>query len=382
MTLYAATWLDVSPPGGGFVMNLKATTTILVLSSLLVSGARAASAPWEYSNGFENAADVDSASYPNDAMFSTQRLASGIEGIAANIGAWYGKASVDSGAFTRYGGYSSTFPADGYTTSVDIYLPATSDLDRRFDWSSAVSTTTATTPGQGFRRDFVFNAASTGDGDWVIAATNNATRSGANPNVNPERVKIQGGSWYTFQHRFSGVNGVLSVDMTLIHTGVTIKSWTRSDPSDVIGQTVGGNRYGWLVSNELPLALDNVIRSGALYGFFGFSQPIDNGVTNLAKAGQTVPVKWRLVNSSGNPVSDPNSFAGLTSKQVSCSNFADDLSTDTIESYTNSTGLTYQGDGSWQFNWQTPKTYAAQCRLMTLRLSDGAEHDADFQFKK
>ena len=45
-------------------------------------------------------------------------------------------------------------------------------------------------------------------------------------------------------------------------TGGTVGIWTLSDPSDIIGQTVGGNRYGWMVSNDLPLALDNITRSG------------------------------------------------------------------------------------------------------------------------
>ena len=41
-------------------------------------------------------------------------------------------------------------------------------------------------------------------------------------------------------------------------------TWTLSDPSDVIGSTVGGNRYGWFVTNEFPfLAFDN----SALIGF-------------------------------------------------------------------------------------------------------------------
>ena len=40
-----------------------------------------------------------------------------------------------------------------------------------------------------------------------------------------------------------------------------LETWTLSDPSDIIGQTVGGNRYGWLVTNDFAtLALDNVTR--------------------------------------------------------------------------------------------------------------------------
>jgi hypothetical protein len=38
--------------------------------------------------------------------------------------------------------------------------------------------------------------------------------------------------------------------------------WTLSDPADVIGTTVGGNRYGLFASNEFPfLAIDNSKRN-------------------------------------------------------------------------------------------------------------------------
>ncbi len=41
-------------------------------------------------------------------------------------------------------------------------------------------------------------------------------------------------------------------------------TWTLSDPSDIIGTTVGGNRYGWFVTDEFPfLAFD----TSALIGF-------------------------------------------------------------------------------------------------------------------
>jgi len=41
-------------------------------------------------------------------------------------------------------------------------------------------------------------------------------------------------------------------------TGTVVGAWTLSDPSDVIGTTVGGHRYGWFVQNELAgPAVDN-----------------------------------------------------------------------------------------------------------------------------
>ena len=58
--------------------------------------------------------------------------------------------------FTRLGGYSATFPTNGFTTSVDIYLDMSQNksvgTDLRFDWDSAISNASG-----GYGRDFVFN---------------------------------------------------------------------------------------------------------------------------------------------------------------------------------------------------------------------------------
>jgi hypothetical protein len=81
--------------------------------------------------------------------------------------------------------------------------------------------------------------------------------------------------WYTFEHRFYGVpstpGGQLFVDLTIKDAvaGTPLHTWTLSDPSDVIGTTVGGNRYGWFVNDEFPfLAFD----TSALIGFQDFCE--------------------------------------------------------------------------------------------------------------
>jgi uncharacterized repeat protein (TIGR01451 family) len=248
-----------SPLLGRLLLLLAALT---LTASVLALGASAAPAPAPYANGFENADNVDSVTYPSDAMYSVTRVASGTGGITSSSGNWHAAAGVGSGAFTRYGGYSSVFPTGGYTTSADIYLDTSASplgADLRFDWDSAISATSG-----GFRRDFVFNVATDGIGGFVVAGSNNSGRSGANPLIDPSRYTISTSGWYTFQHRFYSNGGVLAVEMTVRAAGSTapLASWTRSDPTDVIGTTVGGNRYGWLVNNELPLALDNITRSG------------------------------------------------------------------------------------------------------------------------
>lgn len=216
--------------------------------------------------------------------FGAVRVSTGTHLVPSKAGAFH--AEDDGGAFTRWGGYSDTFPVGGYTTSVDIYLdispPYASALnmtpypnDTRFDWSSAINT-----PNCAHRRDFVFNAGfytdtdTTGTGPrFVISASNNATRSGAFPK-NPGRMPytIYAEGWYTFEHRFRDNGfGVLAVDLTIKNAaGIPLMTWTLSDSSDVIGTTVGGNRYGWFVIDEFPfLAFDN----SALVGFQDFCTP-------------------------------------------------------------------------------------------------------------
>jgi hypothetical protein len=200
------------------------------------------------------------------------RVPSGTNSITSAAGAFHAEATSAANPnttndFTRLGGYESTFPAGGYTTSMDVYLDvgASNANDTRFDWSSAINQADGT-----FRRDFVFNAGFYNDTDgtgsgprFVISASNNATRSGAfpkNPGRDPFAITTTG--WYTFQHHFRNAGlGVLAVDLSITTLdGAVLHTWAPlSDPTDLIGTTVGGHRYGWLVIQEFPvLAIDNV----------------------------------------------------------------------------------------------------------------------------
>ncbi len=114
------------------------------------------------------------------------------------------------------------------------------------------------------------------------------------------------------------------------------------------------------------------------YTFTGLPAPIDNGFANGAKAGQAIPVRYRLTWPDGAPVSDPASFVSVTSQAGG--GLCAGLPLDAIETYAGGSGLNYLGDGDWQFNWKTPKSYAGQCRTMTLKLSDGTTRTATFQF--
>jgi hypothetical protein len=105
------------------------------------------------------------------------------------------------------------------------------------------------------------------------------------------------------------------------------------------------------------------------YRFQGFQQPIDTDAVNKVKAGRTVPVKWRLTEWDGTPVSDRASFVRLTSSADACITGAP---TDDIETTTTGSGLTYTGDGNWLYNWKTTGL-AAGCRELRLQIYGAPE---------
>jgi hypothetical protein len=233
--------------------------------------------------------------------FGATRVPSGTHLVPSESGAFH--AEDGGGAYTQWGGYGKTFPPGGYTTTVDIYLDISPPYgalltttpypnDTRFDWTSAVNT-----PACGHRRDFVFNAGfytdtdTTGAGPrFVISASNNAGRSNSfpkNPGRDPFMINVEG--WYTFEHRFYAVGPQLFVDLTIKNaaTGVPLHTWTLTDPSDLIGTTVGGNRYGWFATDEFPfLAFD----TSALIGYQDYCSAPASTPGAKVTAGGWIPV--------------------------------------------------------------------------------------------
>jgi hypothetical protein len=115
------------------------------------------------------------------------------------------------------------------------------------------------------------------------------------------------------------------------------------------------------------------------YRWSGFFQPIDNLPTiNIAKAGSAIPIKFSLVGNYG-----LNIFAAGYPKvqTVSCSTGA---SSDEIEQTTTAgaSSLSYDAaTGQYSYTWKTDKSWARSCRLLTIRLIDGTDHSASFQFR-
>ena len=149
--------------------------------------------------------------------------------------------------------------------------------------------------------------------------------------------------------------------------------------SVVLGQTVyptvqgGFTNSSDIFSGRGPVTID-------YYSFSGFFSPVDNPpVVNTAKAGQTVPIKWRITDANGTGISDSGSFSTPTSYPVSCDGFSGNPEEAVEASTSGSSGLQYLGNGNWQYNWKTSKT--AGCRIMVLTLADGTQFTAVFKFK-
>jgi hypothetical protein len=288
---------------------MKRLTKFLPMVLFLVqlgASARADAPPGPFFNGFEKNTNgwFDSTNGGNGTI--TRRpsgysnggggYANGINSAAGN---WHARLTGDQpcvqsqsglcyGPFTRWGGYSSTFPSGGYLTQLDIYLDvswAATHNDYRFDWISAINDNTGN-----FKRDWVFNAGTELSGDlvpgfWVNASTN-STRSGAfpeNPCPDPPDpisgcripVKITTSGWYTFRHTFRAgsftgcpESQCLVVDFDIFdHSGAAVPGghWTIHSPQDPMSM-VGGNRYGWFSTEEIPdLAIDNSLRTGVCH---------------------------------------------------------------------------------------------------------------------
>ncbi|MDI1462140.1 hypothetical protein QEZ54_14295 [Catellatospora sp. KI3] len=236
--------------------------------------------PSGYTNGGGYASGVASATGNFHARLKVQH------DLCTQEPAGGGPVNQCTGPYTQWGGYNTTW-SGGYTTQVDIYLDtayAASHPDSytgtqtRFDWSSAINNAAGT-----HLRDFVFNVGTGPNpnapgvcaGGFWIAASTNATRSGAepyNPGNDPKCVATSG--WYTFKHTFRNAAGSLAVDFDLLNVpgggaatcvnaaGAAVPChWTISG-TDLIS-AVGCNRYGWFVNQEIDdLAIDNSSMEG------------------------------------------------------------------------------------------------------------------------
>jgi hypothetical protein len=106
------------------------------------------------------------------------------------------------------------------------------------------------------------------------------------------------------------------------------------------------------------------------YRYTGFLDPVaNNGVLNVATAGQSIPLKWRLTDAGGVPVTTLRSVV-VTVKALSCA--LGSTNDQARESASGGSGLQNLGDGYYQYNWKVPASYANSCKTLRLDLGEGS----------
>lgn len=226
------------------IITVVAFSAISLGSLLPMAIERNAQAATVYRNSFERTADVDG--LVPQAPTTVTRTDAPLE---ASHRSWY--ATIDGPAFTRWGGYSDTFPTYGYTTSIDVYLDmatATGSNDERFDFSSAINDQS-----NNHLRDFIFHVGTGAAGEYRVNVSNNAP---GNPSA-AGYASITEGGWYSLESTFyNNGSDELAVRMTVLNadTNSEIASFDITT-TDNIATTVGGNRYGWFTNQRFDPAL-------------------------------------------------------------------------------------------------------------------------------
>ena len=117
-----------------------------------------------------------------------------------------------------------------------------------------------------------------------------------------------------------------------------------------------------------------------VYDFSGFFPPVDNTpVFNMAKAGSAIPVKFSLNGDQGLSIF----AAGYPKSQPIACTTTDPL--DGIEETVTAGASSLSYDATtdrYVYVWKTDRAWANTCRKLTVRLNDGTDHIAYFNFKK
>jgi Trypsin len=158
-----------------------------------------------------------------------------------------------------------------------------------------------------------------------------------------------------------------------VSSGVLVGVTSRGDPACLevgIASRISGS-LAWI---------NSVISPAVHYNFTGFFQPVDNPSTlNSVKAGQGIPMKFSLGGDQGLNVL---ASGYPRSEQIACDS-TEPL--DQIEQTVTAGNSSLSYDAStdtYTYTWKTEKAWANTCRQLHLRLSDGTDHVANFQFKK
>jgi sugar lactone lactonase YvrE len=102
--------------------------------------------------------------------------------------------------------------------------------------------------------------------------------------------------------------------------------------------------------------------------------PTFNGVT----AGSLVPIRWRMLDGTGQAVTNPAAFQSFTVFNLTCQGTPIPLN----DTATGGAGLSVNpANGYFTYNWQTDAAWAGTCRRVQIRLGDNSVKEVVFRLQ-
>jgi hypothetical protein len=162
-------------------------------------------------------------------------------------------------------------------------------------------------------------------------------------------------------------------------SGLASCTGTVATGTSIDTASVGSHTFSVQAADNAGNTASKSVSYQVVYNWSGFFQPIDNLPTvNSVKAGSAIPVTFSLGDDYGLSI-----FAAGYPKvqQAACASGA---ATDEVEQTitVGASGLSYDAaTEQYSYTWKTDKKWAGTCRQLVVRLIDGSEHSASFQFR-
>ena len=195
--------------------------------------------------------------------------------------------------------------------------------------------------------------------------------------VSPGSGSVSGGTSVTITG--SGFTGATAVDFS----GTAASSFTVNSDTSIIATAPAATAAGPVdVTVTTPSgtsATSSADQFTYTYPFAGYQAPVDNPPTvNQVNRGQAIPMQFSLGGNYGLNIIAPGY---PTATQISCATGAP-VNTGTLTDTAGGSGLQFNSvTGTYTYVWKTSKSWAGTCQQFDLRLNDGTDHTADFQFK-
>jgi len=191
----------------------------------------------------------------------------------------------------------------------------------------------------------------------------------------PTNVQFSGGpadgASYDFGDVPAAPTGCTADDATSGFASCNVTGYSTAVGNQTLTATAADN-----AGNKETKTLSYTVVAWTLKGFY---PPVDMGIHNTMKAGQTVPLKFEIFKTvSGTELTDTSVIKTFTQK-INCTTTG---GVDAIEEFaTGNTALRYDTtSGQFIFNWKSLKT-PGTCYRDTMTTQDGSSISADFTLK-